>query len=365
MVSFAKPRGVICFTNPQQLEFIKKNGVYGNVDTGDTTTKTSGQAISKAKQIRFGKIADLLSVIPGDIVFLFERDASKLHGVWKITSQPFFSTKPIFDPNNAYPYRFNIEVYLDFPSPIPVMELRKLLNQNLIWSIRTFERESQATFASINPISIEETEAITDVFYRYNHRINPHQNPVAYHKNPLKEQVNYHDLVMNDIHTAIDNLEIEAINLGKTPKPVILEEALHAFLTYNLVRSTPEMRRMFGEYRQVLREVPISVAGQHRVDLLLIYENEITHTPTVYSLVEVKRDAVTIDRLRQLLEYIKLFSERHHIDSNSVEGIYIGRSFEEDAEGYIKNRAKIESERPVRLINYKIDGNSILLTNKL
>jgi hypothetical protein len=74
---------------------------------------------------------------------------------------------------------------------------------------------------------------------------------------------------------------------------------------------------------------------------------------------------VTIDRLRQLLEYIKLFSERHHIDSNSVEGIYIGRSFEEDAEGYIKNRAKIESERPVRLINYKIDGNSILLTNKL
>lgn len=356
-------KGVICFTNPQQLPFIKQKGMYGNVSDGDVPRNPRvGTSVTAARRIRFGKLKDLLCVAPGDYVFLFEREESRLHGVWKVSDEPFYCTSPDFDPSNNYPYRFYIQQHLNFPNPVPAMELRKLLNKNLLWSIRTFEREMAAPFASVNPISSKEVDVLLGLFAKYNHRFDPTSNLVQYSHPPLQSSVNFYDLVMNNIFSSSMPLQITAEDLGQFSHKVIYEEAIHCYLIYNLVRHNKLVRNLFGQYKQVLREVPISVAGQKRSDILLIYQNVMTGEPSVYSIMEVKKGGVNASMLSQLLEYVRLFSERHSVDLNSVEGIYIGANFEPNALTYIRERAKVEIERAVRLMTYKLRGNSIELT---
>ena len=355
----SQPRGVICFTNPEQIAYIRQNGPYGNVGVGDKPSKQSPQAISAARRIRFGKLNDLLCVKPGDLVFLFETVTSKLHGVWKVADEPFYSTTDIFDPKDIYPYRLLIERFLEFSNPVPSMELRKLLDKGTLWTIRTFEREMQAAFASINPISVAEAKALLDLFWIYNHRLPPSTNPASYNHKSLNGAINFYDLVIDNIYASNANSELKADTLGKYTQGQILEEALHCFIVYNLARGSSQMRDIFGSYSQVLREVPVSTAGQQRVDFLIVYENPSTGEPSVYSLMEVKRDVVTGAMLRQLLEYLKLFSERHEVDTNAIEGVYVGKSFTPEAIDYAEKRATIEVERPIRLIGYEITGNTV------
>jgi hypothetical protein len=358
-------KGVICFTNPEQFPFILQKGIYGNVKEGDKPKNPSdGRSVAAARDVRFGKLEDLLCVVPGDLVFLFERGESRLHGVWKVSQEPFYCTSQVFDPSDDYPYRFYMEWYLKFPNPVPVMELRKLLNKNVLWSIRTFEREFNAPFASINPISLKETEALLELFWRYNHRFDPSSNVVLYNHPSPQGSINFHDLVMNSVYKQHTPLRITANDFGQSFQGEIYEGALHCYLIYGLVRGLKPVREYFGEYRQVLREVPISVAGQKRPDILLIYQNAMSGEPSVYSIMEVKRSRVDLDMLSQLLEYIRLFSERHGVDLNSVEGIYIGPDFKPDALEYVRERAKVEVERPLRIIKYGVTGNKINLSEE-
>jgi hypothetical protein len=355
-------KGVICFTNPQQLPYVKQLGIYGNVSVGDIPKNPHNkQSVVRARITRFGKLKDLLCIAPGDYVFLFEKKESKLHGVWRVSDEPFYCSCRIFDPSDDYPYRFYMQPFLNFPNPVPITELRKLLDKNILWSIRTFEREIAAGFASINPISFSEVQALLDLFWKYNHKINPASNLISYNHPPLQNSINFHDMVMTDTTSSNISLRIEANDLGQHVRKPLDEEALHCFFIYNLVRGSRQMRELFGEYRQVLREVPVSVAGQKRADILLIYHNELTGVPSVYSIMEVKRGEVNVRMLSQLLEYIRLFSERHSLDLNSVEGIYVGESFQSNAIKYVKERAKIEVERRLRLIIYEIVGNKIKL----
>ncbi len=363
-----QPRGVICFTNQHQFPHILAKGMYGNVSAGDQPSNPSdARSVSASRRNRFGKLKDLFCVAPGDLVFFFEKKAEasleegKLHGVWKVTDEPFYCTAMDFDASDSYPYRFYIEPYYDFPTTIPPMELRKLLNKNLLWSIRTFERESNAAFASINPISSKETDALLDLFWRYNHRIILPQSLKSYNHSPFQNSMNFHDLVMNGVLSSPTPVQLKADSLGVTAQGDVYEYAIHAYLLRNLIDRSQDMLKHFGAYNDVLREVPISVAGQNRPDVLLIYNNPMTGEPSVHSIIEVKRVEVNRDMLKQLLEYLRLYSERHAIDFNAVEGIYIGPKFKDDAIKYIVERAKVEVERPVRLLTYSIVGNQIKL----
>jgi len=357
----SRARGVICFTNPGQFTYITQSGIYGNVSNGDKPIRGTVQAVARARITRFGKLKDLLCIAPGDYVFLFEREKSRLHGVWRVSDEPFFCSSPVFDPSNDYPYRFYMQQYLNFETPIPSMELRKLLNNSVLWSIRTFERAPGTPFASINPVSMQETDALLELFWKYNHRTDPMSNLVSYSHQPLQATINFYNLVMDNRYSSNTPLEVKANNLGQFPQRQIYEETLHCYLIYNLVRRTSPIVGWFGQYSQVLREVPISVAGQQRADILLVYHNAMTGEPTVYTIIEVKRSRVNLDMLRQLLEYVRLFSERHNLDLNSVEGIYIGAGIEPDASEYVKERAKVEVERPVRLFEYGLSGNTVTL----
>jgi hypothetical protein len=187
----------------------------------------------------------------------------------------YYSTINVFDPKDIYPYRFALQPYINFPEPVPVMELGKLLDKNTLWTIRTFEKEARAGFSSVNPINAAESQAILNLFWRYNHRMAPSPSAPQYNHSPLTQNVNFNDLVLNNVYNSTVNLKVDAANFGQTPR-VSLEEALHCFMIYNLTRCSPSMKTIFGNYTQVLREVPVSTAGQQRSDLLLIYENPTT-----------------------------------------------------------------------------------------
>jgi len=336
-------------------------GIYGNVSSNDAPKSTTPQAIAQAKITRFGKLKDLLSATTGDYIFLFERDKSRLHGVWNVFDEPHFCTSNIFDPSDTYPYRLRLQHRLNFPNPVPATELRKLLDNNLLWSVGDFEQDPNAPFMSIIPISIQETGSLLDLFWKYNHRRDPNSRLMKYSHPPLKQSINFHDLVMNTIYSSGTPLEIKADNFGQPLLQLPYEEAIHCYIIYNLARQPSLLRNVFGECWQVLREVPISITGQNRPDVLLIYKNAMTGEPSVYSIMEIKRGRVKLDMMKQLVEYLGLFSERHDIDLNSIEGIYLGKDFTQDVSDYIGERTKIEVERPIILFKYSISGNTIVL----
>lgn len=354
-------RGIICFTNPDQIRYIYDLGIYGNVSSGDRPRKDIPQSVMAARKIRFGKLKDLLNLAPGNLVFFFEKNESKLHGVWQICDEPFFVTSPALGKGDSYPYRFYMQRFLNFPDTVPVMELRKYLDKDIIWSMRTFEREVGASFFSINPISTEETDALLDLFYTYNHRIDASSNIDLFEHPPLKRSINFCDLVLTNRYSSPSPLIVKANNFGQYLEGVPYEDAIHCCLIFNLVRGSKHMRTTFGNYKEVLREVPVSSAGQHRIDIVLIYENPKTQKPSVFSLIEIKRGLVNVNMLKQLLDYIKLFSKRHNLDTNSLEGIYIGSDFDSEAKDYAEKRGMVETERPLRLIKYELEENELVL----
>lgn len=69
-------------------------------------------------------------------------------------------------------------------------------------------------------------------------------------------------MVMTNKTSSNIPLRIEADDLGHHFSGSLYEEALHCYFIYNLVRGSKQMRNLFGEYRQILREVPVSVADK-------------------------------------------------------------------------------------------------------
>lgn len=57
------PKGVICFTNPDQIALIRQIGLYGNVAVGDIPKSKHPLSLRAARRNRFGKLKDLLCVV--------------------------------------------------------------------------------------------------------------------------------------------------------------------------------------------------------------------------------------------------------------------------------------------------------------
>ncbi|GEM_PF-6840034 len=363
MTQLASIPGLICFTNPEQLPYIRQNGLYGNVSSGDKPS--TPRAAFAARRTRFGKIKDMVAATPGAKVFLFERNASILHGIWSFQDGPLFSTTHAFDPADTYPYRLRLQRDMELPEGIPLLELHKLLDSGQLWSIRSFERDTQGPFSSVTPITSEETDILLKLLYRYNHRYDYNVQQPQYVHQPVNIPVNFCELIMSQTYESDDDKMITADSFGLFTMSQVPEEALHCYLGYVFTRSPEVMRPYFGRYSEVLREVPISTTGQQRVDLALIYKSPSGREPLVYSLIEVKKVEVTLTMLRQLLGYLKLFSEQRKLDMNALEGVFVAPAFEDSAVAYARDRARIETERPIRLLRIGLQDGTMAFTTVL
>jgi hypothetical protein len=344
----------ICYSNPRAWEISYLNGVYGNVETGNNNTNTL-----------WGKLRDLIAIVPGDKVFFYIKEEMVLRGIFEAVSQPYICTDDLFDdPLERYPLRFNFREIANFPNAVPVSELAKLIENGTLSTISSFERDTQGNFRGIKQITDEEANNIQKLFFQYNPKTN--LDDVIITESPEVEEEEEAANIVDWILNNDDFDEPWRININELPLNRIrgrnisrYEYALQAYIYYclrNRLRNVIEDLTL-NNFNECLLEVPLLKAQQFRSDILCIYKG-IEGKPHFYSIVEIKNSReITIQDLSQLIGYMRTFAETKGIPFKSIEGVCISTSFEEDAIQYLINRRTVERENPIRLIRDELDNN--------
>lgn len=354
----------VCFSNPHAWRISYENGVYGNVQRGNDNLNTF-----------WGKIIDLLALKPGDRIFFYVIEEMSLYGVFEVLGEPYYCEDNLFkNKHEKYPFRFNFNEIKNLPTPIPASELANLIENGLLYSIPTFERDRNASFRGIKQLTNDEGMILEETFLKFNPKAN------------LLRVKNYNH-TKNKIETAEANEIISAVHTGKkyiNPVTITLnlipvkkirknffnaryEKALQGYIFYSIRRGLNNVIEDIdaSNFSECLMEVPMLKAQQFRSDILCLYRNENTK-PHFYSIIETKKDKeISISDLSQLIGYMKNFSFSKGIPFNCVEGVYISMGFKQEAIEYLHNRKKVEKENPIRLIRYSVDINGKVSFDKI
>jgi hypothetical protein len=150
-----------------------------------------------------------------------------------------------------------------------------------------------------------------------------------------------------------------AIKFNRIPfngKSAILEDVLHAYITYNVLHNLNNVREDLEllNFNELILEAPVFKSMQFRSDILATFK----HNEKIfyYSFFELKKDKkIGIKQISQLMSYLKSFAAAKSLPVNSFEGIYISRSFSEELVDYLTKRKTVEKENLITLISYSVD----------
>ena len=113
-------RAHVFITDKNTFPVVRDNGFWGVGAKGipNTLNDVIKQNLANAKKPYFSMIADILGTRMGDLVFLYERLVG-FHGIYEITSEPFFDPTPIGCVDQKWPLRVEIRCINYFSEPVP------------------------------------------------------------------------------------------------------------------------------------------------------------------------------------------------------------------------------------------------------
>ena len=339
----------ICFANPRFMKRALEVGTFGNFGEKSTNQLWS-------------ILRDLIAIKPGDTVFFYETEIKAFHGVYESISEPYFCNDSLFsNTGESFPFRFCFRRKLNFPNTVPSFEFIHLIDRKVVWSLAALEKDPTGPFRSIVNISNQESSALIELLYKYNIGIDPTAGIISTSPIVFSQRAEAIDIINKKIwpntDTAID-FNLLPVGGPKRSPQVAYEFALQAYLSYHLARKTTQAKTIMGVYNESLTEVPLSAAEPRRMDIVCTYQHNGTSLPFFYRLIELKpKGGYSRDRLGQLLGYLRIFSQKKGVEFGDVGGSVIAHNFDEETLKYIEERAKIEVEKPVQLISYKLDLN--------
>jgi len=345
----------ICFTNPDAWEISLKNGIYGNVETGNNNEKTF-----------WGKLVDLTALMPGDRIFFYIKERKLLAGLYEVTSEPFFCQDNLFqNSEETYPFRFGFKEIKHFENPIPSSELAKLIERGELYSLTTLERDQNASFRGIRQLTNNEGAALETLLLHANPKCNLMDlKPIT--QTHIKNHVEAREIIEN-VKNGKKYLNPHGIKFSKLPIKKIshnrlvakYENCLQGYIYYCLRRDLNSVKRDLdtNNFTECLMEFPMLKAQQYRADILCLYHLT-GEKPHFYTIIETKKEkTISITDLSQLIGYLKDFSAAREIPFSIIEGVYVSINFDEEAIKYLHNRCEVEKERPIRLIQYSLNEN--------
>ncbi|MGR3811180.1 hypothetical protein [Jiulongibacter sp. NS-SX5] len=344
----------ICITNEKALSISLEKGIYGNVGNSQESRKTI-----------WGKIKDLYAVKPGDLIILYEKHPlSRFHGIYEVTTLPYICMDNIFeDDEEFYPFRFNFKIKYYFPNTIPAFEFYALIEAGKVDSLISLSRDINSSYRGIRQLFESEFQEVLHLFYKYN----PKSIPSKF------DQIQVKDLDFKKIEAAKFNAEnIEAytnptqITFNQIPVEsghAILEDVLHAYIVYNVLNDSNDVRETLGllNFNELILEAPVFKSMQFRSDILATFKHE--ERVYYYSFFELKRNAkIGINEIAQLIGYLKSFAASKSLPVNSYEGVYISTRYSRELIDYLTKRKKVEKENIISLFSYSVDdkGNVTL-----
>lgn len=344
----------ICITNEKALPISIKKGIYGNVGNGEENRRTI-----------WGKLKDLYAVKPGDLILLYAKHPlSQFYGVYEVTSLPYFCFDDIFeDANEFYPFRFNFKIKFNFPNTVPAFEFYSLIESGKIDSLISLSRDVNSSYRGIRQLFESEFQEILHLFYKYNPKIIPSEfKQISSPKLKIKK-IEASEFESENIQKYTTPTEITFNRIPSENGCAILEDVLHAYIVYNVLHNSNNVRETLGlvNFNELILEAPVFKSMQFRSDILATFKHD--GRIFYYSFFELKKNTtIGIEEISQLIGYLKSFAASKSLPVNSYEGVYISTNFSSELIDYLTKRKTVEKENIISLFSYNTDnkGNVIL-----
>lgn len=335
-------RAHVFVTDENTYPIVRDNSFWGLGVKGipDSLGGLIRENLRNPRKTYFAMLADVLGTRVGDLAFLYERQKG-FHGIFKISSKPFFDPTPVGCVNETWPIRVEIECLNYFPQPVP---------EDYLFSTKEYEAKFWGWFyrkiqgpRGANTINPEAGEALVELLVKING--NAINKPPQIKPYPSK---NKRQIILPLDHN------------GKA----YLEDVLRAWLIANIDdHSNSAIREIFGPVEDLewfANNVPYHVTRKN-IDILCYHKNtRYTGLPLRYkfSIVEIKRDLAKAEDVSQVIEYSKWVAGRlAGSEIETVQSILI--AFEFNNEAIAKARNSDFSERGIDLIKYQVENNTI------
>lgn len=307
-----------------------KRGVYGGI-------RSSGSR--KSEQMNSEVIAGFVGIKVGDFIFFYVKNKG-IYGLWRITSEPFYDTTPIWNNSDRiYPYRVCFEPTVrKFSNPIAMSDILDLRDKGKIW---TFDLGA-ITKKSHHPITANEGKELIRLLLR--------NNPIFVEPNAIPQPYSLSN-------TNALPLSFECDRKGR----LRYEGYLNAWFMRAFTRGN--LKELIGDYGDFLNFVPTSF--NKVMDIFLTHVTTIDSVKILhkFTCVELKTGNVLEGDLNQIIRYENwLIRKLADGDSEMIQSILVGFDFDERVIDYCKKRKAID-EKTVRLIKYKVnpEENDLIL----
>jgi len=336
-------RAHVFITDERTFPVVRDNSFWGVGIQGipDSLQGLIEENLKNPRKPYFAMLADILGTRVGDIAFLYERQKG-FHGIFRVSSEPFFDTTPIGCVDETWPIRLEIECLNYFAEPVP---------EDYLFSTKEYESRFWGWFyrkiqgaRGINTINPEAAEALMELLVKINgSAIN---KPAQIKPYPSKSKI---------------KIMLPLDQDGKA----YLEDILRAWLIKNIDNpKRVDLREIFGPVEDLewfANNVPYHVTRKN-IDILCYHKNmRYTDLPLRYkfSIVELKRDAANGENVSQVINYSKWVAGRlAGSEIETVQPILIAFDFNEEAITKAKNSDF--SDRGIIFIKYEVKNNDIL-----
>ena len=335
-------RAHVFITDEETFPTVRNNSFWG-VGVKGIPNSTQGlieENLANPKKPYFAMLADILGTRVGDIAFLYERQKG-FHGIFRVSSEPFFDPTAIECVDETWPIRLEIECLNYFAEPVP---------EDYLFSTKGYESKFWGWFyrkiqgaRGVNTINPEAAEALIELLVKING--NAINKPAQIRPYPLKNKAKV------------------ILPLDQDGK-AYLEDIIRAWLIKNIDNpSRGDLREIFGPVEDLewfANNVPYHVTRKN-IDILCYHKNiRYTGLPLRYkfSVVELKRDLASAGDVSQVINYSKWVAGRlANSEIETVQPILIAYDFNREAITKAKNSDF--SDRGIAFFKYKVENNDL------
>jgi hypothetical protein len=319
----------IFLVKESNFDICAERGVYG-------ATEIHGSP--KANQTNAEIVSSFAVIKPGDFVFFYVRNRG-IYGLWKITSDPFYDSRPVW-PDDIRPVRVCFEpVIRTFSTPIAMADILDLRDKGKLW---TFDLGAM-TKKSHHPITTNEGKELMRLLLR--------NNPVF-----VKPTIIQNPYVPQKKERLLLNLESD--------KRGRLRYEGHLSAWFARAFAEGRLKELLGDYRDYLNYVPTSF--NKMMDMFLTHVTTIDSVDILhkFTCMELKTGTVQEEHLNQIIKYENWLTRKlADGDSEMVQSVLVGFDFDERVLEYWRKRRTIE-EKTVRLIQYRVNAEKTDLVLK-
>jgi hypothetical protein len=335
-------RAHVFITDERTFPVVRDNSFYGVGVKGipDSLGGLISENLRNPRKPYFAMFADILGTRVGDIAFLYERQKG-FHGIFRVSSEPFFDPTPTGCVDETWPIRLEIECLNYFAEPVP---------EDYLFSTKEYEAKFWGWFyrkiqgaRGVNTINPEAAEALIELLVKING--NAINKPAQIKPYPSKNKT---------------KIALPLVQNGK----VCLEDILRAWLIKNIDNpNRSDLREVFGPVEDLewfANNIPYHVTRKN-IDILCYHKNmKYTGLPLRYkfSVVELKRDTADAKAVSQLINYSKWVAGRlANSEIETVQPILIAFDFNEQAKDRARNSDL--SDRGITFVKYEVKSGNI------